>query len=111
MPFTLFSRVAFGPTSLLYMQLSQLLPLQLWSAEEGIVSWLKDVSIRELLCKVFTVTALGVLQPFVLLLAGFMCSHALRCALMTSSVCEVHVAYNQVVYYKLHAGTRRCRRA
>ena len=56
----------------------QLLPLQLWASHQGIVSVLDSVSAKMLSCKIFTVASMGVLQPFVLLLAGFMCSHALR---------------------------------
>jgi hypothetical protein len=59
----------------------QLLPLQLWARSQGIVSILDGAFAKKIFCKAFTVSALGVFQPFVLLLAGFMCSHALRCAL------------------------------
>jgi hypothetical protein len=63
-----------------HMQLSQLLPLQLWDGKYGAIKILPKKFDNEILCKVFTVAALGVFQPFLLLLAGFVCSHALRCA-------------------------------
>lgn len=70
------------------MQVSQMLPLQLWDGEYGALNILPATFNREVLCKTFTVAALGVLQPFLLLLAGFLCNHALRCVLSASQHCQ-----------------------
>ena len=69
------------------MQLVQLLPMQLWDSRQGSVSILPASFARESLCKVHTVVSHGVLQPFMLLLSGFMCSYALRCAAYTAGPC------------------------
>lgn len=69
------------------LQVSQMLPLQLWDGQYGALNILPKSFDREVLCKTFTVAALGVFQPFLLLLAGFLCTHALRCALKDSAHC------------------------
>lgn len=60
--------------------MSQLLPLALWDGKYGVIKILPSDFKREVLCKIYTVAALGVFQPFLLLLGCFLCSHALRYA-------------------------------
>ena len=62
------------------LQVVQLLPLQLWDSQQGSLSILPESLAREAICKAYTVASQGVLQPFMLFLSGYMCSHALRCA-------------------------------
>jgi hypothetical protein len=61
------------------VQLSQLLPLQLWDPQYGAVRFLPKHFHTQVLCKVFTVVALGVCQPYMLFLAAFMCSYGIKC--------------------------------
>ena len=97
-----------------------MLPLQLWDGQYGALNILPTSFDREILCKTFTVAALGVFQPFLLLLAGFLCTHALRCALhilMTAGaqhqlpdIYTVHTSFDKSMGLSLpqvvHAGTR-----
>lgn len=62
------------------LQVCQLLPLAIWDGHYGVIKILPSNFKREVLCKIYTVAALGVFQPFLLLLGCFLCSHALRCA-------------------------------
>lgn len=57
-----------------------MLPLALWDGKHGVINILPGDFKREVLCKIFTVAALGVFQPFLLLLGCFLCTHALRFA-------------------------------
>eukprot|EP00892_Ulva_mutabilis_P006546 jgi/Ulvmu1/4263/UM194_0003.1 len=60
------------------LAMCQLLPLALWDGKHGVIRILPSDFNREVLCKIFTVAALGVFQPFLLLLGCFLCTHALR---------------------------------
>lgn len=61
------------------LQASQLLPLQLWDPQYGAVRFLPKGFRTYVLCKVFTVVALGICQPYMLFLAAWMCSYGIRC--------------------------------
>lgn len=63
-----------------------MLPLALWDGRYGVMKILPSNFKREVLCKIFTVAALGVFQPFLLLLGCFLCTHALRCGSRSTDV-------------------------
>lgn len=73
-------------STFLCTQVSQMLPLALWDGRYGVMKILPSSFQREVLCKLFTVAALGVFQPFLLLLGCFLCTHALRCGSRSTDV-------------------------
>ena len=74
------------------VQFSQLMPLQLlWDPVRGILPFLPSSFPSDIMCKSYTVVALGICQPFLLFLAATMCRYAIRYvpSLLAPSNCSV----------------------